>query len=681
MWCLVDATGKRLYFKPNKSITFGRKKADIVLQNDESISRLHASISVIPEDFIPLDGPTSICKLKDLNSKYGTYILYGEKTMEVTADEYIFKHNDVIRFGLQHHLYTIVSVPIIIVTSTLNVDDKSKLEYLMGEIDGLISEEWTSRCTYLTVSKATLTEKVTCALAAAIPIVTVAYWEQFKVAIDNNEEFPGIKDFVPIISETLVDKQKYLLSPNVKRRTLFQNLIFVHFSTSQYKIYAKIISMAGGKSLLYSKKHLTIKELCAPNIIVLQYPNYNETQSTESILPEYDSIFNALQANECKMISDSEIPLSILHCSVEKYCNPKYKFSKLLKRSQPKYHPSKILNLDTQDERSDLKILPKIISSIQLKSGHTNVKHSVLTTKIIPETCDNFDSQALALLDKDSIEQSMEEPKCNNLRIIEETKDTFTDVLTVEESEEIMQPIGNTNCIPETVDSSYSDMSPKSNQCFTHNIENLKTQQNRNTQDTEHTKKLVISKETLLHKVTELDKNEDFELQNPGLNDNENHNKVVSQRKSSNLVEINDLQDEDVDQQMMNLSIEHNLQTAMNNNQDCSITDSSISETLEEPQESKRTRRYFSDDSDTEFLTSTKKKICLKNSDIENTTKLQPSTFNSCIEEQKSSNTLLGYNSSFLRNILNCKNFKKVYNITPTRRIGLKEMYVWNSDT
>ncbi|OAD60348.1 Nibrin, partial [Eufriesea mexicana] len=399
--------GKRLYFKPNKSITFGRKKADIVLQNDESISRLHASISVIPEDFIPLDGPTSICKLKDLNSKYGTYILYGEKTMEVTADEYIFKHNDVIRFGLQHHLYTIVSVPIIIVTSTLNVDDKSKLEYLMGEIDGLISEEWTSRCTYLTVSKATLTEKVTCALAAAIPIVTVAYWEQFKVAIDNNEEFPGIKDFVPIISETLVDKQKYLLSPNVKRRTLFQNLIFVHFSTSQYKIYAKIISMAGGKSLLYSKKHLTIKELCAPNIIVLQYPNYNETQSTESILPEYDSI-------------------------------------------------------------------------------------------------------------------------------------------------------------------------------------------------------------------------------------------------------------------------------SMNNNQDCSITDSSISETLEEPQESKRTRRYFSDDSDTEFLTSTKKKICLKNSDIENTTKLQPSTFNSCIEEQKSSNTLLGYNSSFLRNILNCKNFKKVYNITPTRRIGLKEMYVWN---
>lgn len=45
-------TGKRLHLKPNRNITFGRKKVDILLQNDESISRLHASISVIPEDFI-----------------------------------------------------------------------------------------------------------------------------------------------------------------------------------------------------------------------------------------------------------------------------------------------------------------------------------------------------------------------------------------------------------------------------------------------------------------------------------------------------------------------------------------------------------------------------------------------------------------------------------------------------
>lgn len=82
-------------------------------------------------------------------------------------------------------------------------------------------------------------------MAAAIPIVTIAYWEQFKFAIDNNEEFPDPMDFVPKISEALVDKQKYLLSPNDKRKTVLQNLIFVYFSTLQYKIYAKIVNMAG----------------------------------------------------------------------------------------------------------------------------------------------------------------------------------------------------------------------------------------------------------------------------------------------------------------------------------------------------------------------------------------------------------------------------------------------------
>lgn len=338
---------------------------------------------------------------------------------------------------------------------------------------------------------------------------------------------------------------------------------------------------------------------------------------------------DALHANHCKMISDSEIPLAILHCSAEKYCNPKYKFSKLLKRSQSKCSTSKIFNLDTQDETSDLTILPNVISGVLQKSGHTNVKHSVLTTRIIPETCDEFGSQALAsLLNKNDINQSVEEPKCNKPRYIEETKDTFTDVLTIEESQEIMQSKENLICIPETNDSSYSGMSPKNNQCFTHNIENLKTHQNRNTQDIEHTKKLVVNKETLFKKVTGLNKNKDFELQNTKLNDNKNHNKGVSQRKWNDVIEINDSEKEDEDLQIMSLPMKHNLQTAKNNNQNCSI----ISETLKERQESKKICRNFSeDDSDVELSMSSKKKICLKNSNTENTTKSQPSTSNSCI--------------------------------------------------
>lgn len=44
--------------------------------------------------------------------------------------------------------------------STLNQDDRKKLERLMDEIDGAVLYDWLSICTHLTVSKAKLTEKV-----------------------------------------------------------------------------------------------------------------------------------------------------------------------------------------------------------------------------------------------------------------------------------------------------------------------------------------------------------------------------------------------------------------------------------------------------------------------------------------------------------------------------------------
>lgn len=44
--------------------------------------------------------------------------------------------------------------------STLNQDDRKKLECLMDEIDGAVLYDWLSICTHLTVSKAKLTEKV-----------------------------------------------------------------------------------------------------------------------------------------------------------------------------------------------------------------------------------------------------------------------------------------------------------------------------------------------------------------------------------------------------------------------------------------------------------------------------------------------------------------------------------------
>lgn len=53
-----------------------------------------------------MNEPTSICKLKDAGSKYGTYILSGEEWMEVPPAGYNLKDQNKIRFGLQHHTFT-----------------------------------------------------------------------------------------------------------------------------------------------------------------------------------------------------------------------------------------------------------------------------------------------------------------------------------------------------------------------------------------------------------------------------------------------------------------------------------------------------------------------------------------------------------------------------------------------
>ncbi|XP_060822078.1 uncharacterized protein LOC132910412 [Bombus pascuorum] len=411
MWYLVNEQGVRIYLKPNQETLIGRKKADILLPNDKSISKEHASISVTKVEEIRSNEPTSICKLKDLKSKYGTFIVHERDIIQLTETECILKHQDTIRFGLQNHVFKVINVPIITTVSTLCDDEIERLKQLMEEIDGVIitDSDWRRASTYLTVGNAILTLKLASAMASALPIVTMKYWDKVKSAIDNGQQLPDANNFVPSISEPLIAKRKVLISPNKKRTTLFENLTFIHFSTTQYRKYKKIIRIAGGISKLFERADLTTTEFCNPNVIVLQYPDNDSTQITENIFCIYHSIQQALKANNYRMIAEVEICLAILHCSTEKYCNPMYKFAKLLKRSERKDDSCEILNLDTQDETAKVSGLPTSSFSIS-----TPVRH-----RIIPETLDI--SQEPFPNVSGVVIKPTEEQKYNKIRCIRET--------------------------------------------------------------------------------------------------------------------------------------------------------------------------------------------------------------------------------------------------------------------
>lgn len=283
---------------------------DLVLAGDTSISRVHAFLYP-QKDHI---------KLIDGGSKYGTFVndniskeiqIPKNKTIDLVA-------SDKIRFGRLKNVWNLTKMSICSLSSTLSPNDKRDVQQSMTQLNGELISEWNSACNYLTISELTVTIKVLQALSAAIPIVTPKFWQEFVAAARQNQTLPVASDFQPPVVEEYVSIGQVSFGINNMRTCLFAGKTVVFMLNAHMEKYRVVIELAGGTCTSLDRARSRKSQLVANQTIVIQYMPTTQSQTSQDI----GSVSEYLHKHGRRTIPEREIGMAIVHCSLEKFCNP-----------------------------------------------------------------------------------------------------------------------------------------------------------------------------------------------------------------------------------------------------------------------------------------------------------------------------------------------------------------------
>ncbi|KAK0174426.1 hypothetical protein PV327_010195 [Microctonus hyperodae] len=376
MWTLTNTIGNVIKIDEKKITTVGRRNSDLLLENDNSISKTHAKILVLKSDDSENEDKLT-CIIMDAGSKYGSYVIgKNNELTRITSDGYHVKHLDKIRFGLQQHIFTVSyksSHRYIVLVSRIYGDVREKLSEVLQTVGGVLCDEWSPECTHVTCPTVKLTEKVLCALVTGLYVVTKDYWYAMSEALQvDNGIYPNPEDYTPKVDSSILVTDKISLLPNSQRKTLFKDKIFIYFDEDQRKIYSQMIELAGGLSIMYDETWKP-QDCCNDNVIVVQ--SIDSNQSNQSF--QCRAVYLRLSQQKLRRIPEFEIPLAILYCSIKQYCNPHFNCDNLLK---PDKDSKDIVMLENSSK--------VIIKETQKLSTFTcpNINNKKQINQIIPES-------------------------------------------------------------------------------------------------------------------------------------------------------------------------------------------------------------------------------------------------------------------------------------------------------
>ncbi|XP_028392471.1 nibrin-like isoform X2 [Dendronephthya gigantea] len=291
----------------------GRKDCQIQVEGDQSVSRKHAWITVSQS------GTASAqVSLKDV-SKFGCSV-NGTKCQKSVA--VVLHHNDIITFGTQNCSYRLSFDPLVVYASCLNSAVKNNLKSQLSKLGGYLVNEWQKECSHLVMDSLSFTIKVIYALASCHPIVTQSFFDDLIQAIDSKTDMPCPEKYMPPIKEDLIDTKVVSFHPNVARKSIFVEKLFVFLEKKQYKRLEQAISLAGGQSLLKETGDVSGEDdeiLTGEHTLVMSVDWKTNVSEEKQIWIGH--VGDMLKSVNRRPIAETEIGLAILHVSLNEYCN------------------------------------------------------------------------------------------------------------------------------------------------------------------------------------------------------------------------------------------------------------------------------------------------------------------------------------------------------------------------
>ncbi|NXV58861.1 NBN protein, partial [Molothrus ater] len=297
----------------------GRRNCTILIQDDQSISRSHAVLTVSRPETSPSQSLTvPVLTVRD-TSKYGTFV-NGSKLNGASVS---LQSGDRINFGVFESKFRVEYEPLVVCSSCLDVAQKNALNQAIQQLGGLVVNEWTKECTHLVMVSVKVTVKTICALICARPIIKPEFFSELIRAVQSRQQLPNHVSFYPPVDEPSIGSDNLDLSEHHERKKIFSGKTFVFLTAKQHKKLGPAVVLGGGEVKLMTEGRKEMPLLLSPEVCVVDVGLANsQIAGSDSMTNWTDSILSDLESKNLRAIPEAEIGLAVIFMSTEKYCNP-----------------------------------------------------------------------------------------------------------------------------------------------------------------------------------------------------------------------------------------------------------------------------------------------------------------------------------------------------------------------